>query len=75
MSNHSQSGQGLVGHRTRIVRDLCLSEQHPRMTEPGSSTIDRMSVVDLEAKAVRQWEAIEQRRLAVVARTFSASAE
>jgi hypothetical protein len=39
------------------------------------STIDRMSVVDLEAKAVRQWEAIEQRRLAVVARTFSASAE
>ena len=39
------------------------------------STVDGMSLVDLEAKAVRQWEAIEQRRLALVALTFSASAE
>jgi hypothetical protein len=29
--------------------------------------------VDLEAKAVRQWEAIEQRRRALVAATFSAT--
>jgi hypothetical protein len=39
------------------------------------STVDGMSFVELEAKAIRQWEAIEQRRLALVAPTFSASAE
>ena len=35
------------------------------------STVHGMSFVELEAKAVRQWEAIEERRRALVARTFS----
>ena len=38
------------------------------------STVDGMNFVELEAKAVRQWEAIEERRRALVARTFSAAA-
>ena len=38
------------------------------------STVHGMSFVELEAKAVRQWEAIEERRRALVARTFSATA-
>ena len=39
----------------------------------GPSTVDGMDFVELEAKAVRQWEAIEGRRRALVARTFSAT--
>jgi hypothetical protein len=35
------------------------------------STVHGVNFVDLEAKAVRQWEAIEERRRALVARTFS----
>ena len=35
------------------------------------SPINGMSFEDLEAKAVRQWEAIEERRRALVERTFS----
>ena len=35
-------------------------------------TVDGMDFVELEAKAVRQWEAIEERRRALVAQTFSA---
>ncbi len=35
------------------------------------STADGMNFVELEARAVRQWEAIEQRRRALVGRTFS----
>jgi hypothetical protein len=38
------------------------------------STAQGMNVVELEAKAVRQWEAIEERRCALVERTFSAAA-
>jgi hypothetical protein len=38
------------------------------------STVDGMNFVELEAKAVRQWEAIEARRRGLVARTFSAAA-
>jgi hypothetical protein len=34
------------------------------------STFHGVNFVDLEAKAVRQWEAIEDRRRALVARTF-----
>ena len=34
-------------------------------------TVHRMNFVELEARAVRQWEAVEERRLAVVVRTFS----
>jgi hypothetical protein len=37
------------------------------------STIQGMNFVELEAKAVRQWEAIEERRRALVTRTFSAT--
>jgi hypothetical protein len=37
------------------------------------STVDGMTFVELEAKAVRQWEAIEERRRALVERTFSAT--
>ena len=37
------------------------------------SIFDGMNFVDLEAKAVRQWEAIEERRRALVPRTFSAT--
>ena len=37
-----------------------------RLTVPG-----RRSFSDLEAQALRQWESIEQRRLALVAQTFS----
>src|SRR4029453_3477117 len=38
------------------------------------STVDGMNFVALEAKAVRQREAIEERRGALVARTFCAAA-
>ena len=37
-------------------------------------TVQGMNFVELEAKAVNQWEAIEERRLALVERTFSAAA-
>ncbi len=36
------------------------------------SSVDGMNFAELEAKAIRQWEAIEERRRALVARTFSA---
>jgi hypothetical protein len=39
----------------------------------GPPTVGGMDFVELEAKAVRQWEAIEGRRRALVARTFSAT--
>jgi hypothetical protein len=39
---------------------------------PASSTVHGMDFVELEAKAVRQWEAIEERRRALVVQTFSA---
>ena len=38
----------------------------------GPPTVNGLDFVELEAKAVRQWEAIEGRRRALVARTFSA---
>jgi hypothetical protein len=38
------------------------------------STVDVMNFEELEAKAVRQWEAVEERRRALVARTFCAAA-
>ena len=38
------------------------------------SAVDGMTFVELEAKAVRQWEAIEKRRCGLVAQTFSAAA-
>ena len=37
----------------------------------GPSTVDGMDFVELEAKAVRQWEAIEECRRALVERTLS----
>ena len=37
------------------------------------STVYGMDFVELEARAVRQWEAIEERRRDLVARTFSAA--
>ena len=37
------------------------------------STVQGMNFAELETKAVRQWEAIEERRRALVARTFSAT--
>jgi hypothetical protein len=40
---------------------------------PTPSTVHGMDFVELEAKAVRQWEAIEERRRALVPRTFSAT--
>jgi hypothetical protein len=38
------------------------------------STVQGMNFVELEAKAVHQWEAIEERRRALVERTFCAAA-
>jgi hypothetical protein len=38
------------------------------------STVDGVNFVELEAKAVRQWEAIEDRRRALVVETFSMGA-
>jgi hypothetical protein len=38
-----------------------------------SPAVGGMTFVDLEERAVRQWEAIEERRLALVPRTFSAA--
>lgn len=38
------------------------------------STVDDMKFVELEARAVRQWEAIEDRRRTLVVRTFSMAA-
>jgi hypothetical protein len=38
------------------------------------STVQGMNFVELEAKAVHQWEAIEERRRALAERTFSAAA-
>jgi hypothetical protein len=40
---------------------------------PTPSTVHGMDFVELEAKAIRQWEAIEERRRDLVARTFSAT--
>jgi hypothetical protein len=37
------------------------------------SSVGGMNFVELEAKAIRQWEAIEERRRALVTRTFSAT--
>lgn len=37
------------------------------------SSVGGMNFVELEAKAIRQWEAIEERRRGLVARTFSAT--
>ena len=34
-------------------------------------TVDGVDFVELEAKAVRQWEAIEERRRALAVQTFS----
>ena len=41
---------------------------------PVPSTFDGLNFVELEAKAVRQWEAIEERRQALVAQTLSVAA-
>jgi hypothetical protein len=41
---------------------------------PVPSTVHGMNFVELEAKAVRQWEAIEERRRALVVQTFSVAA-
>ena len=41
--------------------------------QPAPSTIGGMDFVELEAKAVRQWDAIEERRRGLVARTFAAT--
>lgn len=38
------------------------------------STVNDMNFVELEARAVRQWEAIEERRCALVMQTFSMAA-
>ena len=38
---------------------------------PAPLRLDGMDFVELEAKAVRQWEAIEERRLGLVERTFA----
>ena len=38
---------------------------------PVPSTVRDMDFIELEAKAIRQWEAIEERRRSLVARTFS----
>jgi hypothetical protein len=38
------------------------------------STLDGVNFAELEAKAVRQWEAIEERRRALVVQTFSMAA-
>jgi hypothetical protein len=56
---------GVQGKRCmwRALQDL--------RTAPSSG--DGMNFVELEAKAIRQWEAIEERRRALVARTFSAT--
>ena len=37
------------------------------------STVDGVNFVELEAKAVRQWEAIEERRRGLAERTLSAT--
>lgn len=37
------------------------------------STVRDVNFLELEAKALRQWEAIEERRRALVARTFAAT--
>jgi hypothetical protein len=47
----------------------CMWRALQNLTAPSG-----MDLVDLEAKAIRQWEAIEDRRCDLVARTFSATA-
>jgi hypothetical protein len=47
----------------------CMWRALQNLTAPGG-----MDFVELEAKAIRQWEAIEDRRRDLVARTFSAAA-
>jgi len=42
--------------------------------QPPLSTVHGMGFVELEAQAVRQWEAIEKRRRALVPSTFAATA-
>ena len=46
----------------------CMWRALQNLTAPGG-----MDFVELEAKAIRQWEAIEERRRDLVARTFSAT--
>ena len=50
-------------------RCMWRSLQNLRTVPPG---IDGTNFAELEAKAIRQWEAIEERRRALVAQTFSA---
>ena len=49
-------------------RCLWRALQNPRTVPP---TVDGLNFVELEAKAVRQWEAIEERRRVLVDRTFA----
>ena len=52
-------------------RCLWRALQNLRTVAPA---VDDMNFVELEARAVRQWEAIEERRRALVPWTFSAAA-
>jgi hypothetical protein len=52
----------------------CLWRSLQNLGTVPSLSVDDMDFVELEARAVRQWEAIERRRRALVVQTFSMAA-
>jgi outer membrane protein assembly factor BamD (BamD/ComL family) len=69
---------GLTAYASRAARRSSSSTEkrqaliaYLREHLSGSEMAIRVVYLELEAKAVRQWEAIEERRRALVERTFS----
>jgi hypothetical protein len=56
----------LEGLSIGVQGKRCMWRALQNLTAPGG-----MNFAELEAKAIRQWEAIEERRRGLVARTFS----
>jgi hypothetical protein len=63
----------LEGLAIGVQGKRCLWRALQNLSAPPS-TVAGMNFRDLEAKAVRQWEAIEERRRGLVTRTFAATA-
>ena len=62
----------LEGLAIGVQGKRCLWRALQNLSAPPR-TVEGMNFTDLEAKAVRQWEAIEERRRGLVTRTFSAT--
>jgi hypothetical protein len=62
----------LEGLAIGVQGKRCLWRTLQNLSAP-QPTVEGMNFRDLAAKAVRQWEAIEERRRGLVTRTFSAT--